>query len=252
MPKKNEPKIYCILSGKGGVGKSAVAAFLALQLKKNLKVLFIDFDICGPSAAIYFNVTGKITKHKNGFKPLTLDSNLDILSFGNILGENDVVIWRGAKKQIFLELMFNTSLFKDEDGNFIYDAILIDTPPGISEEHGFLVGKKNVHSLIVTTGQNLALNCCQSTIEFCLYHNLNIIGVIQNMSYYVCECCHEKIYLYGKNGGKLLAEEYGIEYLGEIPMESQMLNAIEQGQFPSYCEATDIFNDIQRKISHLL
>lgn len=148
--------------------------------------------------------------------------------------------------------MFNTSLFKDEDGNFIYDAILIDTPPGISEEHGFLVGKKNVHSLIVTTGQNLALNCCQSTIEFCLYHNLNIIGVIQNMSYYVCECCHEKIYLYGKNGGKLLAEEYGIEYLGEIPMESQMLNAIEQGQFPSYCEATGIFNDIQRKISHLL
>lgn len=214
------PRVIAVMSGKGGVGKSSVAASLACILSEKARTIILDFDICGPSIATILNATGGLIKVENGFKPIKSRENLDVLSFGSILGPNDAVIWRGPKKLMFLELFFNSS----QD----YEYVVIDTPPGISEEHNFLAGK-NVDSLVVTTPQNISLNDAQRCIEFCESQNINILGLIENMSCFRCECCNEVFYPFGSKGGRQLSEEYGIKFLSELPLEPRLSQLSDQG-----------------------
>lgn len=243
----NEPNFFLVLSGKGGVGKSTVSSLVGCSLASE-KTLLIDFDICGPSLAKCFGVKGKITKTADGFKPLEINENLDLLSFGNILNENDVVIWRGAKKMIFLEMLLKGAFLKNKDG-FVYKNVVIDTPPGVSDEHLFLT-QQNIrfNTIFVTTSQNIALSDTIKTIEFAQKHDFNILGLIQNMSYMKCECCDENIYLYGKNGGELLAKEYEIPFLGEIEMSKELINATEQGEVVKFYKNSKIFEKIHKSI----
>lgn len=270
--KNSKQKFVLVLSGKGGVGKSTVSSFLSHKISQGKKTLLLDFDICGPSMSLCFGLKGKVIKDKNSFRPLKYNNNLDILSFGNVLGEEDVVIWRGPKKRVFLELMYNSIHQMNEEGEFIYERVVIDTPPGISEEHEFLrekllnckgetnndtdnsnetiddSSKAECLAVVVTTSQNIALNDTQRTLDFCEFSEILVAGIIQNMSYILCECCDERIYMYGKNGGELLAKEYAVEYLGEIPSDSKMIEAVQKGEFAKYCENTGIFDEITKNL----
>lgn len=231
-------KILAVMSGKGGVGKSSIAVLIAQILSEKYKVMLLDFDICGPSVTSALNINGSLIKTENGFEPVKVTETLSVVSFGSILGQNDAVIWRGPKKLAFLELFFNSA---DE-----CDYVVIDTPPGISEEHEFL-SKKDIYSFIVTTPQNISLNDAQRCIEFCLNKNINILGVLENMSGLKCECCNEIFYPLGSKGGKQLADEYGINFLGSMPIDPSLSISMDDGSFRykyDSFQSTDVIKSI--------
>lgn len=216
------PKIIAVMSGKGGVGKTSIAAMVARILSEKHKTILLDFDICGPSMTATFGIRGKLLKTSDGFKPVNIAENLDILSFGLALNPDDAVIWRGPKKLVFLNLFYKSV---DE-----YEYVVIDTPPGISEEHSFLVDKE-VTSLIVTTPQNISLNDAQRCIEYCQNKKIDILGVLENMSSVRCECCQEVSHPFGAMGGSQLAAEYEIPFLGTLPIEPLLAEIMDSGTF---------------------
>lgn len=235
--------IVAVMSGKGGVGKTSVAAMIAYILSERYKTIVLDFDICGPSIARALNVKGSLIKTSIGFKPLPVKTRLDVLSFGSILQPADAVIWRGAKKLVFLNLFYNSAVG--------YDYVVIDTPPGVSEEHEFLIGK-DVRVITVTTPQNISLNDTQRCIEFCKANNIEILGLVENMSWARCQCCGGTYHPFGSKGGKQLADEYSIKFLGELEIETQWSEAVDQGTFiekyenlKSYKALKTILSDIQ-------
>lgn len=214
------PRVIAVISGKGGVGKSSIAVLLASILSEIHSTALLDFDICGPSVTTALGVSGGLVKTENGFKPIGCGKNLDVLSFGSILNPKDAVIWRGPKKLMFLEMFFNSVQN--------YEYVVIDTPPGISEEHSF-IANKGVEAVIVTTPQNIALNDTQRCIEFCTDRKISVLGVIENMCSLQCECCSEVSYPFGSKGGKQLAEEYHVPFLGELPIEPRLTSLIDTG-----------------------
>ena len=244
---------YIILSGKGGVGKSTISSILATKLSKE-PTLILDFDICGPSQSNIFNVKGKLTKHLDGFKPLKIADNLDLISFGNIINEKDSVIWRGPKKEVFLEMMFNSCLIKNNSG-FIYKNIVIDMPPGVSDEHSFLNNKihkyRTLHkfnSFIITTNENISLFGAIKTIEYAKLSDINIMGIINSKEYVKCSCS-EKQYIYGKGGAEKLAAEYEIQYLGGLEYKKDLEKIESEGVFYDFVCKNKLFYDVFDKIN---
>lgn len=214
-------KKIAVMSGKGGVGKSSVSVLLSLLLSKRNKVLLLDFDLCGPSCVKSLNATGSIIKAEKGLKPIKINDNLDLISMGSMISETDSVVWRGPKKLSMLNMFYESI-----DG---YDYVVIDTPPGVSEEHGFLIDK-DIQSIIVTTSQNIALSDSVKAVEFCKENNIKVIGVIENMSGYECECCGEKNYLFASKGGQLLAEEYDLPFLCSLDIDSNLSKLMDNGR----------------------
>lgn len=232
------PKIIAVMSGKGGVGKTSVAVMIARILAEKHKTILLDFDICGPSTTTALGVTGSLIKTEKGFQPVKVIDGLDILSFGLVLKPDDAVIWRGPKKLVFLENFFNSA----EN----YEYIVIDTPPGISEEHSFLINK-SLSAIIITTPQNVALNDAQRCIEFCLQNQIPVIGLLENMHGLKCECCNELFYPFGSKGGQQLAQEYSINFLGSLPIEPEFSEMLDDGSFKtqySHLYTSKIIRDI--------
>lgn len=218
----NMQKILVVMSGKGGVGKTSVSVIIARILAETHRVVLLDFDICGPSVTAALGVSGALVKTENGFTPVSVCKNLDVLSFGSILEPNDVVIWRGPKKRVFLNLFLNSTAD--------YDYIVVDTPPGISEEHLFFKDKP-VEVFVVTTPQNISLNDTQRCIEFCLEKKLKIIGIIENMAEIRCECCSVVDHPFGSKGGAQLASEYHLDFLASLPIDVKLEEMMDSGSF---------------------
>lgn len=237
------PKIIAVVSGKGGVGKSSVSAAISAIISEKHSTILLDFDLCGPSATAALNAVGNLVKVENGFKPVGCGKNLDVLSFGSILSPSDAVIWRGPKKLMFLDLFFSSA--RD------YDFVVIDTPPGISEEHAFLADK-DINVIVVTTPQNISLNDAQRCIEFCQSRNIKILGVIENMSSFECECCGEVIHPFGAKGGRQLSDEYGLKFLCELPIEPRFSEMIDSGGFREEYRALETCRTIRKVLTEEL
>lgn len=235
-------RIIAVMSGKGGVGKTSVSLMIAKILSQKGKTIILDFDICGPSIITGLNVPGTLKKTANGFKPLKASNNLDVLSFGSILNPSDAVIWRGPKKLVFLDLFYKSAVD--------YDYIVIDTPPGISEEHDYLIDK-DVEVLIVTTPQNISLNDAQRGIEFCQSRKIKILGLVENMSRITCDCCGETFYPFGSQGGFHLANEYNIEYLSSLKIEYEWSESIDSGNFNTEFEKFEAYTALYKALEHL-
>ncbi len=230
------------MSGKGGVGKSSIASMVGKILSEKAKTIILDFDVCGPSIKTSFGVNDSVIKTKDGFEPVKVEDTLYFLSFGSILGPDDAVIWRGAKKEMFLELFMNSC---DR-----FEYIVIDTPPGISEEHAFLVGK-DVESIIVTTPQNMSLNDAQRCIEFNMKNGIKIHGLIENMSYVKCGGCgviHEP---FGSNGGDLLAAEYNLKLLCKLEIDSSWALVLDNGKFNENYKNTSAYEKLKKVLEDL-
>lgn len=232
-------KIIAVMSGKGGVGKTSISVMLSKILSETSKTILLDFDLCGPSVYRALNLNGSLVKDDNGFVPIKVDENLSALSFGAMLKEKDAVIWRGAKKLIFLDLFYKSIMG--------YDYVVIDTPPGISEEHEFLVDK-NIKSIVITTPQNISLSDAQRCIEFCINKRVDIIGLLVNMSGIKCKCCGEIQYPFGKNGAKELAEEYNLNYCGELELEPRINQILDSGNFMEDFVNTETYLSLKKII----
>ncbi|KAI5185890.1 hypothetical protein NEHOM01_1140 [Nematocida homosporus] len=205
-------EIVLVAGGKGGVGKSTVAYMFAQSLSRNQKVLLLDFDICGPSVGVLTGIqTERVFPGVQGLTPLHKSDNLHFLSISAMISESAAVIWRAPKKAALLKL-FLASIDPQ-----IYQYVVIDMPPGITDEHLFAVTNlPTARALIVTTSQNLALEEALSTITFFQSHQIAILGVIENMRTICCTNCGTRNAIFSTEGGQLLAEEAGVPYLGHI------------------------------------
>lgn len=217
--------IITIVSGKGGVGKSTVAANLALALSQTgAKVGLMDADIYGPSVPIMFGVRGE--------RPMMIDVEgkpliqplerygIKLLSIGLLVDESKAVVWRGPMASSAIRQFITDVNWGD------LDYLIVDMPPGTGDIHLTLMQLVQVTGVvIVTTPQDVALADAKKGIAMFGQAQLNakILGLVENMSYFIptsvgTELPGQKYYIFGKEGGKRLAEEYEIPLLGQIPL----------------------------------
>lgn len=213
--------IIAVVSGKGGVGKSTVAANLALAFAKGgASVGLMDADIYGPSVPIMFGVRGERPLMKDvGGKGMIvpLESfGIKLMSIGLLVDEKNAVVWRGPMASSAIR-QFVTDVDWGE-----LDYLVIDMPPGTGDIHLTLMQTVPVTGVvIVTTPQNVALADAKKGIAMFGQAQINvpIIGLVENMAYFTpAELPNNKYYLFGKEGGKKLAEEYDLAFLGQIPL----------------------------------
>lgn len=230
MPKVKN--IIAIVSGKGGVGKSTVATNFALALAADgAKVGLMDADIYGPSQHIMFGVRGerplmKTVEGKGMIVPLE-KYGIRLMSIGLLVDEKNAVVWRGPMASSAIK-QFVTEVFWDE-----LDYLVIDMPPGTGDIHLTLLQSVPVTGVIVvTTPQDVALADAKKAIAMFGQAQLKapIIGLVENMSYFVgIEDPDHRYYIFGKDGGKRLAEEYDIPFLGQIPLIQEIREGGDEG-----------------------
>lgn len=224
--------IIAVVSGKGGVGKSTVAANLAIALTKgNAKVGLLDADIYGPSVPIMFGVRGERPmmmeiEGKGMIIPLER-YGIKLISIGLLVDEKSAVVWRGPMASSAIR-QFVTEVFWDE-----LDYLVVDMPPGTGDIHLTLMQLVPVTGVIVvTTPQDVALADAKKGIAMFGQAQLNVplIGLVENMSYFTpVELPDKKYFIFGKEGGKRLAEEYDIPFLGQIPLVQSIREGGDQG-----------------------
>jgi ATP-binding protein involved in chromosome partitioning len=220
--------IIAVVSGKGGVGKSTIASNFALALSADgAKVGLMDADIYGPSVPIMFGVRGerpmmRTVEGKGMILPLE-KYGIRLMSIGLLIDEKNAVVWRGPMASSAIK-QFVSDVIWDE-----LDYLVIDMPPGTGDIHLTLLQSVPVTGVIVvSTPQDVALADAKKAIAMFAQAQLKapIIGLVENMSYFVTdEAPTHKYYIFGKDGGKRLAEEYDIPFLGQIPL----IQAIREG-----------------------
>jgi len=218
-----------VLSGKGGVGKSTAAANMAVTLAlEGKKVGLLDVDIHGPSIPVILNLNGqKLEADGETIIPVEMNKNLKVMSIGFMLHNvDDAVIWRGPMKYQVIK-----QFLKDVDWGEL-DFLIIDSPPGTGDEPLSviqLLGDAD-GAVIVTTPQNVAISDVRRSISFCRKLELPIIGVLENMSGFVCPKCGEVTDIFKSGGGEKMAKEMKVPFLGKIPIDPQIVEACDSGK----------------------
>jgi ATP-binding protein involved in chromosome partitioning len=224
----NIGKKILVLSGKGGVGKSTVAANIAWELAaKGYRVGLLDIDFHGPSIPRMTGLSGrKSFGTENDLMPLKARENLRVMSIAFLL-ENDsqAVIWRGPMKYSVIRKMLADTLWGD------LDYLVVDAPPGTGDEPlsvAQLIGV-NSGAIVVTTPQKVAVEDVRRCIAFCNQVFLPIWGVVENMSGFVCPHCDKIVDVFTPGGGEMLAAEFGIDLIGKIPLDTQIAAGADEG-----------------------
>jgi ATP-binding protein involved in chromosome partitioning len=217
-----------VMSGKGGVGKSTVAANLSLSLQsKGQRVGLLDADIHGPTIPKMLGIENvKLGVMDGGIAPAVVPSGLKVVSMGFLLQDRDTpVIWRGPMK------MGAISQFLGEVAWGELDFLVVDLPPGTGDEPlsiAQLIPAMD-GSLIVTTPQEVALTSVRKCINFSKTLGIPVLGIIENMSGFVCPHCGKKIEVFGSGGGEAAAKELSVPFLGRIPLEPEIVRSGESG-----------------------
>ncbi len=218
-----------VMSGKGGVGKSSVAAYLALSLsKRGYRVGLMDVDLHGPSIPRILGLQGNILPGRNEGKarPVIYSPNLQVISIETLLGEDKDVatIWRGPLK-IGVIRQFISDL---EWGDL--DYLIVDSPPGTGDEPLTVAQTiPDAKALIVTTPQEISLADVRKSIHFCRQVNMDILGLVENMSGLICPHCEKQIDLFGAHGGRVTAQRENLRLLGSIPLDPKVVEQADQG-----------------------
>jgi len=310
------PNIVPILSGKGGVGKSSVTTQLALSLcLQGYSVGVLDIDLTGPSIPRLFGIEqAKVRQAPGGWLPvqvhdvhsIVLRNNLPagagsaptsasdtdsppstdsrrvgalhVMSLGFLLrSRSDAVIWRGPKKTAMVGQLLSEVLWPSD-----IDYILIDTPPGTSDEHISLVtglldpikmppgpisrrqwkrgnhsedntGKdefetvqvsRQIGAVVVTTPQAISTSDVKKELSFCAKVGLHVYGVVENMAGYVCPCCGEVTNVFSKGGGQVMARDWGVKFLGSAPLDGEGWGMlVEERRWPRYGQVAQDANE---------
>jgi ATP-binding protein involved in chromosome partitioning len=227
-----------VMSGKGGVGKSTVAAYLALLLsKKGKKIGLLDVDLHGPSIPRLMNIQGGLDMPEEGVvRPYSFSDNLSVVSLEMVLGDKDTaVIWRGP-----LKISAIRQFISDIDWGDL-DYLIVDSPPGTGDEPLTVAQTiPDAEALIITTPQEISLADVRKSINFCKQVNMKITGVVENMSGFVCPHCGKEITIFGSGGGKVMARQMGVPFLGEIPLDAQMVEMGDKGKLDVLTEKDDL------------
>jgi len=242
-------KIIGIASGKGGVGKSTTAVNLALALANcGKKVALVDADVYGPSIPTMLGYEGSplVSEDGKNFKPFA-EYGIKSISVGSLIDRNTPLIWRGAKACGAIEqLMTQTDWGK-------IDVMVIDMPPGTGDILITLSQRVDFSGIvIVSTPQDIALIDAIKGVNMFKKTGTPILGIVENMSYFVCPHCGEHTDIFGHNGAKQTAENMGETFLGAIPLEAQIRFAADAGTPIVAADPdsphTKAYEDIARKI----
>lgn len=273
----NVRNIILVLSGKGGVGKSSITTQLALTLSlQGHTVGVLDIDLTGPSIPRFFGIEeSKVRQAPGGWIPVEVHAaqNLPVrtgetasqavgalscMSLGFILANRgDAVIWRGPKKTAMVRQFLTDVLWPR------LDYLLIDTPPGTSDEHISLLETllKNTTSghspapglpfltgaVVVTTPQAISISDVKKELNFCKKTGIKVLGVVENMAGFVCPNCSECTNVFSKGGGEIMASEFGVPFLGSVPIDPAFVVLVEEGIRPRYPEGTQVQGKLVRE-----
>jgi len=218
-----------VMSGKGGVGKSSVAAYLAVCLaKKGYKVGLMDVDLHGPSIPRLLGLNGTVQPsfHPGKAMPVNLMPNLDVISIEVLMGEDKdaATIWRGPIKIGVIRQFISDIEWSD------LDYLVIDSPPGTGDEPLTVAQTiRDARALIVTTPQEISLADVRKSINFCHKVGMFILGLVENMSGFICPHCGENIDLFKSKGGWLTATKQNLPRLASLPIEPEVVRQGDTG-----------------------
>ena len=252
--KDNLSKIKCkllVISGKGGVGKTTVAINLAYRLAiKGDKVGILDVDIHGPNVAKMLGIEGKkLAGSESGIEPIEVLPGLKAVSLALLLENKDQpIIWRGPLKMITIKQFLSDANWGE------LDYLIIDSPPGTGDEPlsicqliPYLNGV-----IIVTTPQDVAVLDSRKCVMFAKQLKVPVVGVIENMSGFICPHCKKEIALFGVGGGEKSARDLKVPFLGRISIEPEIVKLGDSGQpfvhFNKESLAAKNMNEIIKKI----
>ena len=207
--------IIAVASGKGGVGKSTTAANLALALAaEGARVGLLDADIYGPSQPMMMGIEGRPeTEDGQSMEPLE-NYGVQVMSIGFLVNADDAMIWRGPMATQALEQLLRQTNWKD------LDYLIVDMPPGTGDIQLTLSQRVPLTgSVIVTTPQDIALLDARKGIRMFEKVGVPILGLVENMAAHVCTQCGHAEHIFGQDGGRRMAEELGVDYLGGLPLD---------------------------------
>jgi len=243
-----------VMSGKGGVGKSTVAAYLAVGLaRKGFQVGLMDVDLHGPSIPRLLGLKGSIQSSAGSNKgiPLKYLPNMEVMSIEALLGDKDTAtIWRGPLKIGVIKQFINDIAWSNSD------YLIIDCPPGTGDEPLTIAQIiPDTKAVIVTTPQEISLSDVRKSINFCHQVNMQILGLVENMSGLTCPYCGKTIDLFKTNGGMLTAKKAGLTLLGSLPLEPEIVSEGDIGSV-AWMDNTDMpytisFNKIVDTVADL-
>jgi len=237
--------IIAVASGKGGVGKSTTAVNLALALSaEGAKVGILDADIYGPSQPRMLGITGKPeTKDGNSLEPM-MSYDLQAMSIGFLIDEETPMIWRGPMVTQALEQLLNDTNWSD------LDYLVIDLPPGTGDTQLTLAQKVPVSgAVIVTTPQDIALLDARKGLKMFQKVEVPVLGIVENMSIHICSNCGHEEHIFGEGGGSRMAEQFGVDLLGSLPLDIAIRAETDSGKPTVVAEPESRISEIYREIA---
>ena len=221
----NVKNIIAVASGKGGVGKSTTAVNLALALSaEGAKVGILDADIYGPSQPMMMGVEGRPESADGQTMEPLENYGVQVISIGFLIDRDEAMIWRGPMATQALEQLLRQTNWKD------LDYLIVDMPPGTGDIQLTLSQRVPLTgAVIVTTPQDIALLDARKGIKMFEKVGVPILGIVENMAVHVCEKCGHTEHIFGVDGGKNMAAEYGMDYLGALPLNMSIRVQADSG-----------------------
>ena len=242
---------FIVISGKGGVGKTTVSVSLAYCLAlKGYEVGLLDVDIHGPNVNKMVGLTNEtITGDGIRMNPIKVLHNLKVISTASIIDDPDTpIIWRGPLKMKLIRQFL-------VDVNWgCLDYLIVDSPPGTGDEPLSVVQLINDldGAIVVTTPQEVALLDARKSIQFAKQLGIPFIGLVENMSGLICPHCDKNIDLFGTGGGKRAATDMGVTFLGEIPMDPEVIKLCDKGKVFEAFEKNSAVSESIMKITEVI
>ncbi len=218
--------IVAVASGKGGVGKSTTAANLALALAaEGATVGLLDADIYGPSQPMMMGITGRPESLDGKTMEPLVNHGVQVMSIGFLVDQDEAMIWRGPMATQALEQLLRQTNWKD------LDYLIVDMPPGTGDIQLTLSQRVPITgAVIVTTPQDIALLDAKKGIKMFEKVGVPILGIVENMAVHVCTNCGHAEHIFGEGGGRKMAQDYGMDYLGALPLAMQIRLQADSGQ----------------------